>query len=107
MYKPHKPDKTQLKINTQYFGESIEAKVRRLINNKEPINDATPLIYTERKDGVLPEYDVRTDRFEIALEAMDAASKSWVAKREDRLKAKDIGKQTQEGMKKENQGDIG
>ena len=30
-----------------------------------------PTIYTEKKDGVLPEYDIRTDRFEVAIEAMD------------------------------------
>ena len=37
---------------------------------------------TERKEGVIPAYDVRTDRFEIAIEAMGKVVKSNVAKRE-------------------------
>ena len=40
------------------------------------------LIYTERKEGVIPAYDVRTDRFEIAIEAMGKVVKSNIAKRE-------------------------
>ena len=31
-------------------GETIEAKVRRIMSNNEPISDQAPLIYTERKD---------------------------------------------------------
>lgn len=53
-----------------YTGESIEEKVNRLVNNKEPIEDTAPLIYTERKDGVRPEFDIRTDKWDIALSAM-------------------------------------
>ena len=43
-----------------FTGESIETKVNRIVNNGEPITDGAPIIYTERKDGVLPEYDIRT-----------------------------------------------
>lgn len=53
-----------------YVGESIEEKVRRIVNNNEPIEDTAPLIYTERKDGVRPEFNIRTDKWDIALEAM-------------------------------------
>ena len=49
-----------------YEGETIEDKVRRVTLNNEPIEDTAPLIYTERKDGVLPQYDIRTDKWEIA-----------------------------------------
>ena len=41
-------------------GELIEEKVARLTQEKSPINDGAPIIYTERKDGVLPAYDIRT-----------------------------------------------
>ena len=51
-------------------GETIEAKVRRIMNNNEPISDQAPLIYTERKDGINPDYDIRSDRFDYALDAM-------------------------------------
>ena len=66
-------------------GESIEVKVRRILSNKEPITDGAPVIYTERKDGVLPGYNIKTDRFEVALEGMDAVSRSHIAKREARI----------------------
>ena len=56
---------------TTYEGETIETKVNRIVNNGEPITDGAPIIYTERKDGVLPEYDIRTDRWDITIDAMD------------------------------------
>lgn len=52
-------------------GETIEQKVERIVQNQEPITDGAPIIFTERKDGVLPAYNIRTDRFDIAIEAMD------------------------------------
>lgn len=86
MYKPTTPTKTTLKVNEGYQGETIEKKIRRIVNNKEPITDGAPIIYTERKEGVKPEYDIRTDRFEIALDAMDKVAQSHKAKREARMK---------------------
>jgi hypothetical protein len=62
-------------------GERIEDKVRRLMDEKSPINDGAPIIYTERKDGVLPAYDIRTDRWEIAQKAMEENMKAISAKR--------------------------
>jgi hypothetical protein len=69
-------------------GERIEHKVERLISNKEPIKDGAPLIFTEAKDGVQSAYNIRTDRWEIATEAMDLVHKSKTAKR-DGLPKKD------------------
>lgn len=63
-----------------YEGESIEMKVSKLIENNEPITDGAPIIYTEKKDGVLPQYDIRTDKWEIAQSAMDLANASKIAK---------------------------
>ena len=68
--------------NESVVGISIERKVEKITESKEPITDGAPLIYTERKEGVIPAYDVRTDRFEIAIEAMGKVVKSNVAKRE-------------------------
>ena len=39
-------------------GEYIEEKVRRITENGELIEDGAPIIYTERKDGVNPAYDI-------------------------------------------------
>lgn len=80
MYKYKKPRTTTLRVNNSYAGETIEAKMKRVLNNKEPIKDGAPLIYTERKDGVKPELDIRTDKWEIAADAMDAVSRARLAK---------------------------
>ena len=68
--------------NESVVGISIERKVEKITESKEPITDGAPLIYSERKEGVIPAYDVRTDRFEIAVEAMGKVVKSNIAKRE-------------------------
>lgn len=62
-----------------YEGETIETKVERIVENNEPISDGAPIVYTERKDGVRPEFNIRTDKFEIALDAMDAVNRSKIA----------------------------
>ncbi len=69
------------KTNYEYQeGESIENKVRRITENNEPITDGAPIIYTNRDDGVLPAYNIRTDRFEIAQAAMDAVNQANFAR---------------------------
>lgn len=39
------------------------------------------LMYSDRKDGVLLEFDIRTDKWEVAEKASSAASKSEIARR--------------------------
>lgn len=64
--------------------ETIEQQVERLVNNNEPVEGQAPLIFTERKEGVRAEMNIRTDRFEIAIDAMDKVAKSYQARREER-----------------------
>ena len=52
-------------------GESILTKVRRILDENEPLTDGAPLIYTPKEDGVKPEFDIRTDKWQIAINAMD------------------------------------
>lgn len=92
MYRQQKQNRTTLHVNTSYKAESIEHKVRRIVNNKEPIKDGAPLIYTERKEGVQPSYNIRTDRWEVAVDAMDKVTKSHQAKREERAKVIEMKK---------------
>lgn len=73
---------TSIKLNQCKEGETIEQKIARITQNKEPIKDGAPLIYTERRDGVQAGYNIRTDRFEVAVDAMDKVAKSKVASRE-------------------------
>ena len=61
-------------------GESIEEKVRRVVETKEPIEDGAPLIYTPKEDGVVAAYNIRTDRWEIAQDAMSIKYKAEIAK---------------------------
>ena len=69
------------KTNYEYQkGESIENKVHRITENNEPITDGAPIIYTNRDDGVLPAYNIRTDRWEIAQQAMEAVNQANLAK---------------------------
>ena len=74
--------KNTFNVNDSVEGESLEKKVKRIVENSEPINDGAHIIYTERGKGVQPEYNIRTDRFDIAVDAMGIISKSRVAKRE-------------------------
>jgi len=80
MKKPNKAKKSQIKRQELIVGETIETKVQRIVHNGEPIKDGAPEIFTERKDGVMAAYDVRTDKWEIAAEAMDIGERSKMAK---------------------------
>lgn len=75
---------TRLKINTTKEGETIERKLERIVANREPITDGVSLIYTERKEGVRPSTNVRTDKFEIAAQASEKISQSYKTRRKER-----------------------
>lgn len=83
--------------NLTYQAEPREVKLRKIIsgeaNNME--DGVFPTIYTEKKDGVQPEFDIRTDRFEVAIDAIDKINQSvanQVAKSKGETEAvKDFG----------------
>lgn len=83
-------NKGRLKSIEIYEGESIETKCARILQNKEPITDTAPIIYTAKEDGVLPAYNIRTDRFDIAMDAYDKITKSS-AKKDIAPKPEDFG----------------
>ena len=85
-------------------GETIEEKVQRVVENKEPIEDGAPIIYTERKDGVIPAYDIRADKWDIALNAMDQVNKTWGTKNMEKpgTFAEDVPTQIEGGTPSEN-----
>ena len=80
--------KTGFNVNQTTQGETIEQKIERITTNKEPITDGAPLIYTERGKGVDPAHNIRTDRFEIALDAINAIQASNQASREKKADLK-------------------
>ena len=72
--------KSKIRINNLYEAEPLEVKLRRKMKggkvDEEGGDEKTwAIAYTEKKDGVKPEYDIRTDRFEIAREAMETLEK--------------------------------
>ncbi|AXH77975.1 MAG: hypothetical protein [Microviridae sp.] len=90
MYRYGKVTKTLIEPIELEEGETIEIKVMRLLENKEPIKDGAPLIFTERKEGVLSAYNIRTDRWEVATEAMDLVNKSRIAKRDNLMPKEEV-----------------
>ena len=49
MYKYNITKPTKLRINQSVEGETIEMKVRRIVDSKEPITDGAPLIYVQKE----------------------------------------------------------
>lgn len=101
MYKIPEFKSAKIEVNQSKVGETIETKVKRIVENKEPIKDGAPIIFTERKDGVLPAYNPKTDKFDLAIDAKDYISRSNTAKRqqsiEERNKMKISGTDSVEG----------
>lgn len=86
--------------NLAYQAEPREVKLRKIINGEASnMEDGVfPTIYTEKKDGVQPEFDIRTDRFEVAIDAIDKINQSaanQIAKSKGETESvKDFGKET-------------
>lgn len=71
---------SQIKTWNTYEAEPLEIKLRRKmkggkVDEEEGDKKTWAIAYTEKRDGVRPEYDIRTDRFEIAREAMETVEK--------------------------------
>lgn len=83
--------------NLAYQADPREVKLRKIINGESNnMEDGVfPTIYTEKKDGVQPEFDIRTDRFEVAIDAIDKINQSaanQIAKNKGETEAaKDFG----------------
>lgn len=100
MYRKIKPTKTSISCNTSYEGEPIEAQLVRMMTNGEGLENAlTQKIYTERKEGVLPELNIRTDRFELAVDAMTKGADRHKEGR--KAKAEGMAQKAKEGQDKE------
>lgn len=95
------PNNGRLQSVDIYEGETIEKKVARITLTKEPITDTAPIIYTEKKDGVLPAYNIRTDRFDLAIDAYDKIEMERIAKK-NQITADDVPNKTEGGSPSEN-----
>lgn len=70
----------KLKKNTSKEGKSIEQKLSMRMEGEEIEMMGKQIIYTDRKNGVLPQYNIRTDKFEIAQNANDYLIRSQIAR---------------------------
>jgi hypothetical protein len=95
------PNNGRLQSVEIYEGETIEEKVARIVQTKEPITDTAPIIYTEKKDGVLPAYNIRTDRFDLAIDAFDKIEMERIAKK-NQITADDVPSKLDGGSPSEN-----
>lgn len=95
------PNNGRLQSVEIYEGETIEEKVARIVQTKEPITDTMPIIYTEKKDGVLPAYNIRTDRFDLAIDAFDKIEMERIAKK-NQITADDVPLKLEGGSPSEN-----
>jgi hypothetical protein len=82
-----------------YEGETIEKKCARMIENNEPITDGAPSVFTKRADGVRPEFNIRTDKWDIAQESMGKVSEAKKDKIKEKM-AKGMPEKTKEPEEK-------
>ena len=62
------------KIRVNYFyrdWETLIKKIQRILDENEPLTDGAPMIYTPKQAGVREDCNVRTDKWALAMDAMD------------------------------------
>lgn len=62
-------------------GQSMEEFLRKAMQGNEPIQATAKVTYNDRKDGVLPQHDIRTDRWDLALTMTDKVHKTQATAR--------------------------
>lgn len=78
--KCNRPLETSEVINESIEGDSIEKKIRKWLTTGENIKADAPILHLPRAEGVRADTDIRTDRFDIAIEASTKSSKARKAK---------------------------
>ena len=52
-------------------GETLIKKCQRILDESEPLTDGAPMIYTPKQEGVRDDCNIRTDKWTLAMNAMD------------------------------------
>lgn len=81
MRKQHIETAGRIRTDLVKDGQSIEEQMRIALKSGEPINATARIEYSNRGDGVLPQFDIRTDRFEYARMATDKVHATSYASR--------------------------
>lgn len=81
--------------NTSYEAKPIERVIADRLDG-DPIEvGGKALLYTMRDDGVLPETDIRTDKWAIAQDAIDTRERSTTVRGQAAKKAREEAKAAQ------------
>lgn len=83
---------SKLKGIETYQAKSIEREIEDIITQKKPIEASAQLMYTEKKDGVIEDFDIRTDKWE----AMQRAA-TYVNEQKREYRQADIDGRIQDG----------
>ena len=86
--------RSNIKIDTTFVdGTPIEKQIANAMSVQEPIDNTSPIQFTKRSDGVLPDFDIRTDKWDVAQKAMTAVAdkvrQNRVSKMQDIAKGDD------------------
>lgn len=82
-------------------GESLMKKLRKMLEKGEAPDETLPIIYTDKGEGVLPGYDIRTDRYEVLREATEKLKTSEKTERAEQRAAKEKKEAKQETQETE------
>lgn len=93
IYGKYKKTTSNLKGNDHFEGMSIEREMELATTQGVQIDrNMTQIFYTQRKDGALPECDIRTDRFQLGQDAMDKANKDFKQAIQNKINPKETQK---------------
>lgn len=81
-----------IESNDSVEGDPIEIAIEKMIKNTGNVNKdekTAPLLYQERKEGIKKAYDIRTDKWEVAVEAGQKIAESYDLRRKPEEKQED------------------
>lgn len=92
-YKTIKMPRTGLKGVKTFEADTLEIQIERMLNNEEKLKETVPLLYFERKEGVIKTTNPRYDRWE------DMATAGTEAKRtaDEKMQAKEVKLKAEKG----------
>lgn len=106
MRKVHVSTKGLMCRNETYVAKSIEQELAEVMAGESVELGGKSLLYTERKDGVLWETNIRTDRWEIAQDALDVRERSKIARKEAAVKDAEAAAKAKESSNAEGSGGV-
>ena len=84
MYRKNQYQTSKQTGNQSYEAEQLKKEIARYMSNGDELDQSAPIIYTERKDGVINQYNIRRDKWDEAAEGMDKVAELNLLQREAR-----------------------